>query len=144
VKLSEFMTAHIHFVDADCPVYDAIEKMVDRRIRSLVVSFGGTPPDYGVITARDVVSKVLGKGADPAALKVSEIASRPLFCVEKDMQMFEAARVMEEHRVARVFVCDNGRIIGKLYHGASLETLMASPGIQSWSRPGGGTHPAKK
>jgi len=38
---------------------------------------------------------------------------------------------------------DNGRIIGKLYHGASLKTLMASPGIQSWSRPGGGTHPAK-
>ncbi|MGD8366134.1 MAG: CBS domain-containing protein [Desulfobacterales bacterium] len=112
MKLSEFMTTHIHFVDADCPVYDAIEKMVDRRIRSLVVSFGGNPPEYGVITARDVVAKVLGKGADPAALKVSEIASRPLFCVEKDMEMFEAARVMEEHRVARVFVCDNGRIIG--------------------------------
>lgn len=112
MKLSEFMTSYIHFVDADCSVYDAIEKMVDRRIRSLVVRFSGSPPEYGVITARDIVIRVLGKGADPAALKVSEIASRPLFCVEKDMDMMEAARIMEEHHVARVFVCDGGKIIG--------------------------------
>jgi CBS domain-containing protein len=106
------MTSYIHFVDAGCSVYDAIEKMVDRRIRSLVVRLPGNPDDYGVITARDIVIKVLGKGADPAALKVDEIASRPLFCVEKDMEMSEAARIMEEHNVARVFICDNGKIIG--------------------------------
>lgn len=112
MKLSEFMTTQIHFVDSECSVYDAIEKMVDRRIRSLVARFPGLPPEYGVITARDIVIKVLGKGADPAALKVSEIATRPIVCVEKDIEMFEAARVMDERNVARVFVCDNDRIVG--------------------------------
>lgn len=112
MKLSEFMTTHIHFVDADCPVYDAIEQMVDRRIRSLVVRFGGNPPEYGVITARDVVVKVMGKGLDPARLMVSEIATRPVVCVEQEMDMSEAARMMQENNVARVFVCDDGRIIG--------------------------------
>ena len=39
--LDEFMTTRIASIDADASVYDAIEKMVDRRIRSLIVKFAG-------------------------------------------------------------------------------------------------------
>jgi len=39
MKVQEFMTTNIKFVDAEESAYDAIEKMVDRRIRSLVVRF---------------------------------------------------------------------------------------------------------
>ncbi len=126
MKLSEFMTTHIRFVDSDYSLYDAIEQMVDRRIRSLIVNFPGEPPEYGVITARDIVIKVLSKGIDPASLKVSEIASRPVFCVEKNMEMFEAARMMDEHNIARVFVCDNGKIIGVV----AMIDLMSAALIQ--------------
>jgi hypothetical protein len=59
MKLLEFMTTRIESIDCDSSAYDAIERMVDRRIRSLVVAFPGEETDYGVITARDVVFKVL-------------------------------------------------------------------------------------
>lgn len=126
MKLSEFMTTNIRFVDADYSLYDAIEQMVDRRIRSLIVRFPGISPEFGVITARDIVIKVMSKGIDPATLKVSEVATRPVFCVEKDMDMFEAARVMDEHNIARVFVCDNGKIIGVV----AMIDLMSAALIQ--------------
>lgn len=114
MKVREFMTTRIEFVDADKSVYDAIEKMVDRRIRSLVVRFSEKDHDYGVITARDVVLKVLSKGNNPNKIEVSEIASKPIICVNQDFDFNEATRMMEKYNIARVFACENGEIVGVL------------------------------
>ena len=106
------MTTNIKFVAAESTVYEAIEIMVDRRIRSLLVCFSETPPDYGVITARDIVKKVLGRSKSPAEVNISEIASKPLCCMDQHQSMHDAAKLMDEMNIARVFVCDNGKPIG--------------------------------
>ena len=122
MKLEEFMTTKIKFIDGDGSVYDAIEKMVDRRIRSLVVRFHGKETEHGVITARDIVFKVLAKGINPNSIKVSEIASKPLVCVDSSMNLNEITRVMQKHNVARIFVCEREKITGVI----SLLDLMAA------------------
>jgi CBS domain-containing protein len=122
MKLYEFMTSKTERIGCDSSVYDAIEKMVDRRIRSLVVTFPGKETDYGVITARDVVFKLLAKGLDPNGVKVSEIASKPLMCVDKDTELTEIAQLMKEAGVARVFVCEGESVIGVI----SLVDLMSA------------------
>lgn len=122
MELHEFITTKIETIDSDRSVYDAIEKMVDRRIRSLVVVFSAKQIDYGVITARDIVFKVLAKGVDSKETKVSEIASKPLLCVDKDANLDDMASSMQEANVARVFVCDGGKILGVV----SLMDLMAA------------------
>jgi len=112
MKIKEFMTTKVEFVDVDGSVYDAVEKMVDRRIRSVVVRLKEKDSDYGVITARDVVYKVLAKGMDPRKTKASEIASKPIVCVEKDIAVLDAAEVMEKSKIARVFVREGENIVG--------------------------------
>ena len=112
MKVQEFMTTNIKFVDAQGTVSDAIEKMVDRRIRSLVVRFNKKNIEYGVITARDVVFKVLAKGLDPKKIKVSDIASKPILSIEQNTSIKEAAALMEKSNVARIFVGKNENIIG--------------------------------
>ncbi len=112
MKVTELMNTNIRFIDGEQSVYDAIEEMVDRRIRSLVVRFSESVGDYGVITARDIVIKVLSRSKDPEKTRVAEIAARPLFCLDKDASMFEAAQMMGENGVARVFVCDGGKLLG--------------------------------
>jgi signal-transduction protein with cAMP-binding, CBS, and nucleotidyltransferase domain len=122
MNIQEFMTTNIKLVEADNTVYDAIEKMVDKRIRSLVVRFSEKESDYGIITARDVVFRVLAKGLDPQKTKVSEIATRPLVCVSSNMELLEAAKMMEESGVARIFVCEGPKIVGVV----SMIDLMAA------------------
>ena len=122
MKLEEFMTTKIEFIDAEGSVYDAIEKMVDRRIRCLVVRFPGKETEHGVITARDIVFRALAKGIDSKSIKVSEIASKPLVCVDSSMTLDEATRIMEEYNVARIFVREREKIIGVI----SLLDLMAA------------------
>jgi signal-transduction protein with cAMP-binding, CBS, and nucleotidyltransferase domain len=112
MKVKEFMTTKIETIGFDKSVYDAVERMVDRRIRSLLVRFPDNDQDNGVITARDVVFKVLAKGLDPNHIKVSEIASKPIISVDRNMDFDEAAKIMGESNVARAFVCDDDRIIG--------------------------------
>ncbi len=126
MKLVEFMTTGIRYIDANRTVYDAIEQMVDRRIRSLVVRFSESDMDCGVITARDIVIKVLSKSKDPESTRVSEIASKPMLCMEKEATMNEAAAIMEENEVGRVFVCENGKLIGVV----ALIDLMSASLIQ--------------
>jgi len=112
MKVREFMTTKIESMEADQSVYDAIEKMVDRRIRSLLVKLSGQDRDHGVITARDIVFKVLAKGMDPKKTKVSEIASRPIVCIDVNTDFREAAKIMEDSKIARVFVCEKDKIMG--------------------------------
>ncbi|MCK4620409.1 MAG: CBS domain-containing protein [Deltaproteobacteria bacterium] len=112
MKAQEFMTTKIEFVDADRSVYDAVEKMVDRRIRSLLVRFSGKDLNHGIITARDIVFKVLAKGLNPKDIKVSEIASKPAVCIDKNANINEVASLMEKKKIARILVCEDEEIIG--------------------------------
>lgn len=121
MKVQELMTTKIESIDADRTVYDAVEKMVDRRIRSLLVRFSGKDLHYGIITARDIVFKVLSKDLNPNDVKVGEIASKPVACIEKNAAMNEVASLMEKKKNARIFVCENEKIIGVI----SLMDIMA-------------------
>jgi CBS domain-containing protein len=112
MKVHEFMKIKIEYIEGSRSVYDAIEKMVDRRIRSLVVRFTQDEARHGVVTARDIVFKVLAKGINPNDIKVSQVASKPLVCIDKDMDLDDAATLMGKSGIARVFVCEEDKIIG--------------------------------
>lgn len=123
MKVKEFMTTKLEYVDGDRSVYDAIEKMVDRRIRSVLVRLPGKEAGLGVITARDMVFKVFAKGMDPRTVKASEIASKPLVCIDQETTFDEAVKLMESSGVARLFVCDHHGIVGVV---ALLDVMAAS------------------
>ena len=122
MRVDEFMTTRIESIDADHTVYDAIARMVDRRIRSLLVNFSEKDKDYGVITARDVVFKVLARGANPKETRVSTIASKPIVCVDREADVTDVPPLMEKSHIARVFVCEDNKIVGVV----SLLDLMAA------------------
>jgi len=122
MKVQEFMTSKIEVVDSNSSVYEAAEKMVDRRIRSVAVRFSSNEGDFGVLTTRDIVFKVLAKGINPKKVKVSEIASKPVVCIDRESDMDDAATQMLKSNIARLFVCDQGKIIGLV----SLLDVMAA------------------
>ncbi|MEJ5347315.1 MAG: CBS domain-containing protein [Desulfosoma sp.] len=112
MKLEEIMTRKLESISSNATVYEALEKMVDKRIRSLLVRASQPSETDGVVTARDVVFKVLAKGLNPMTVRVGDIACRPLRCVSKDESVQNVAALMEQANVARVFVCDQGKLVG--------------------------------
>jgi len=112
MKVDEIMTKKLETIEADAPVYDAIEKMIDKRIRSLLVKPRDEKDVSGVITVRDIVYKAFGKNLDLNKTRVGEITSRPLVCIDKGVDMEHAVSLMTKFNITRVFVSDGKEIIG--------------------------------
>lgn len=126
MKIEEIMVKKLESVEANAPVYDAIEKMVDRRIRSILVKPKDEKDVYGVVTVRDIVFKVIGKNLDPNKIRVEEIASKPVISIDKDMDIAHVISLMNKFNIARVFVSEGKEIIGV----ASILDIMAASLIE--------------
>ncbi|MEW6327297.1 MAG: CBS domain-containing protein [Thermodesulfobacteriota bacterium] len=112
MKAEEIMNKKIEHIDPEATVYDAIEKMVDKRIRSLLVNPKDEQDVYGLITVRDIVFKIINKNLNPRKIKVEEITSKPLVCVTKDMPIKHVMALMEKFNIARVVVCEEKKVYG--------------------------------
>jgi CBS domain-containing protein len=112
MKVDEIMTKKLEIISAEASIYDAIERMIDKRIRSLLVKPGDAHDVYGVITVRDIVHKALGKNLDLNKMKVSEIMSKPVVNVDKGVDVEHAIDLMTKSNITRVFVNEGREIIG--------------------------------
>lgn len=123
MKLEDIMVKKIEFIEARASLYDAIEKMIDKRLRSLVVKPENESDVYGVITVRDIVFKAIYQNLDLNKTKVYEVATKPVVCVNKNMDISHAIKLMKNFNIARVFVCENMEIVGIV---AMMDIMNAS------------------
>ena len=126
MKIEEIMIKKLESVDANAPVYDAIEKMVDRRIRSILVKPKDEKDVYGIVTMRDIVFKVIGKNLDPNKIKIEDISTKPVISIDKDMDIDHVISLMNKFNIARVFISAGKEIIGV----ASLFDIMSASLIE--------------
>jgi CBS domain-containing protein len=66
----------------------------------------------GMITDRDITTRVVAEAADPKMTSVGDVHSRELISVEPDEELDEALRLMARHQVRRLPVVENGRLVG--------------------------------
>jgi len=130
-KVKEIMNIKLETIKPDASVYDAIEKLVDKRMRSLIVLPKNENDVYGVITVRDIVFKVIAKNLDPKKIKIEEIASKPVISIDKETELEHLIRLMEKFNIARVFVHEGKEIIGVV---SLLDLLSASLVAKARSR----------
>ncbi|WP_440996294.1 CBS domain-containing protein [Arhodomonas sp. SL1] len=99
-------------VAATTSVEDAMHLMRERHISSVICE-PGDDGAWGIMTQRDVLSRIISTGRRPAEAKVSEVASKPLVTVPGDMGLQECAEKMSKENIRRVVVVDgNGRPAG--------------------------------
>jgi CBS domain-containing protein len=71
----------------------------------------------GVLTDRDIVTRVIAAEKDPKVVKVEEIASLNLVTVDPDQGLEEALRLMAQHQIRRLPVVEeDGKLIGIVAH----------------------------
>jgi len=111
-KVKEIMNTKLETIKPEATVYDAIEKLVDKRMRSMIVLPKDDKDVYGVITVRDIVFKVISQNLNPHKIKVEEIASKPVISIDKETELGHLIKLMEKFNIARVFVHEGRQIIG--------------------------------
>ncbi len=109
MRISEVMTQGVVTAETDDDLRRVGELMRDRNVGSVVVCDAGRP--VGVITDRDLALAVVADSVD-AEDKVGSQASRPIVTGEVEMDIEEAVAVMIQHRIRRLPVTQDGRLVG--------------------------------
>lgn len=124
MKTREVMTTGIVTIEADDSVADAMKKMLDRRLTSLIVE-EEEGDAHGIITRKDIISEIISERKDPKKVKVAEIMSKPLLIVSPDLDTKYIARLMAQTNVRRFGVIEEGKLIGVISNSDVLraETL---------------------
>jgi CBS domain-containing protein len=66
----------------------------------------------GMITDRDITTRVVADAADPHMTPVGDVCSRDLISVAPDNDLEDALQLMARHQVRRLRVVENGRLVG--------------------------------
>jgi len=94
-------------------VASAAQRMRDLGVGSLPIC-GADDRLLGILTDRDIVVKCLAQGGDPAEVRAGDLAQGTLFWVEATADVGQVLRQVEDHRIKRLPVIDNHRLVGMI------------------------------
>jgi len=97
-------------IDADASVLDAVRRMVEQNVGSLLVTDAGEVT--GIVTERDYLRRVTLEGRDDRVASVREIISSPLIVASVDTTVDECMALMTDRRIRHVPVVDGGEVVG--------------------------------
>ena len=136
-SIADYMTSDLETARADTPLAEVVRQLASRRISAVpIVDAPGAI--VGVVSRWDLIHH---KRLHPHAIDATcaAIMSQGPVIAEVNGRLSEAAQLMIEHRIHRVFVVDAGRLVGVLTTTdltraveearitRPIETIMTSP-----------------
>jgi CBS domain-containing protein len=109
-SVRDAMTDDPRSIGAAESVVEAARLMRDEHIGSLPVTEDKRL--VGMITDRDITTRVVAEGAVSETMSVGDVYSRDLISVEPNNDLEEALQLMARHQVRRLPVVENGRLVG--------------------------------
>jgi CBS domain-containing protein len=110
-KIREVMTTNPRTVDPTTTIVDAARMMRDEDVGPIPIVENNQCA--GILTDRDIVLRVVAEGRDPTTTTVGDVASRDLITIDPEQTLDEAARLMAQHQVRRLPVCEeDGNLVG--------------------------------
>jgi CBS domain-containing protein len=97
-------------IDGDATVYEAVERMVESNVGSLLVEVDGRID--GIFTERDYLRRVTLEGRTDRESRVREIMTAPLVVVSPGTSVEECMSLMTERRIRHLPVVEGGDVIG--------------------------------
>ena len=94
-------------IDASVTVFDAIKRMVEANVGSLLVTENGKLS--GIVTERDYLRRVTLEGRKETETPVREIMTSPLVYVTPETSIEECMAVMTERRIRHLPVMGENR-----------------------------------
>jgi CBS domain-containing protein len=129
----DLMTAKPITIDPETPMLDARQRMVEERIRHLIV----VENDHvvGIVTDRDIRLNLPSPATSLsvweinfllAKLTVRSVMTASVLIIEPDRPLREAARLMVDHKIGALPVVDGGRLVGIITESDFVRAMTVS------------------
>ena len=135
LSVRDTMTQNPRSIDASTSVVEAAQLMREGHIGSLPII--DDEQLVGMITDRDIATRVVAQAVDHTKTSVGDVSSRDLITVEPDRDLDEALQLMARHQVRRLPVVENGRLVGIVAQAdiALSENEMTGKLVEAISAP---------
>lgn len=126
-------------VAPDAPITDAVKRLVEHGIGSLVVMQGETM--VGFVTERDILRGMHTRGCSLVDAKVCELMEQEPFVAALDDSVDYAREAMTKNRISHLVVMGEGKLLGVIsFHDvakaclkdANFENALLKRYIKHW------------
>lgn len=103
---------------------DVAKLMAKHNIGCVLVS-GKKGETIGIITERDIVQRIAAKNLMPSKVTVGESMSKPVVTIKAGANVTDAAKLMNQKKIRRLAVMEDGKLTGILTMKDILEVTPA-------------------
>ncbi len=112
--VGDMMIRDVVTISCMATLRDAMDKMRDQRVKSLVVEKRHDSDAWGIVTYTTILRTVVQEEGDVDLINVYDIASTPALTVPRQMEVRHAVQLMLDFDLKRVIVSSNNELEGIL------------------------------
>ncbi len=101
----------LHTISQACTTLDAARLMNEHHVGSLIVT-DGFDDMCGIITERDILTRVIAEERAPIETQVSQVMTREVISCTSTTKLGAVRSMMKDKRIRHIPVIDEGSIIG--------------------------------
>lgn len=127
--VAKMMSRSVMAVELNTNAKDCAKAMAKKGVSCAVITQRGSA--VGIVTERDLVSKVMAESIDARNVLVRDIMSTPLITIPPSAPLTSAAELMAQYRVRRLVVVDStGNLTGVITTGDIARALAERHGYR--------------
>ena len=129
LTVKDAMVNGVVTVEESLNIRNAAILMQRRSVSSLIVIHKGEL--RGIVTEKDLVTRVLSQRANPESMKVSEVMSQPVMVTTPGTPLEDAIRMMLTQCIKKLPVVDEEKLVGML---SLTDVAMTYPAVYTTLR----------
>jgi predicted transcriptional regulator len=111
-RVKDVMYSYVVNIHGITKVSDALNIMKEENIQTVLVRPRNDEDVYGLITLRDIATKIIAAGKRLEDVHAYEIMAKPVLMVDVNMPVNYAARYLTNFNVSWAPVMENGELVG--------------------------------
>lgn len=112
IRVRDVMKPKVDIVEGMMTVKEALATMKHIETKALIVDKRHDDDEYGVVMLSDIAKYVLATDRAPERVNVYEVMSKPVICIDPDMDIRYCARLFEKFGLSRAPVVEHRKVIG--------------------------------
>jgi CBS domain-containing protein len=124
LPIEHFINMNVAIMEGDRPVDQALDKMKEKGVRSVLVSHQDEV--VGIVSKTDILFKVMSQGRNPGKVKLREIMTSPVLAVDPKSTVQDTLSTMDKHVVRQLIVSSSSAVLGMVYRDDIFERIHMS------------------
>lgn len=122
--VKDIMVRDVVTVSPFATLRDAIQRMRNHKVKSLVVDKAHPHDAYGIITYTTIVRTIVAEEGDIDLTNVYDVCTKPVITVPGDMEVKYLARLMVRHGIRRIVVLRDNELEGIVTMNDIVESIL--------------------